>query len=205
MLNFIRKNKDSFFLFLAIVLFQKTIFGFCLIPSGSMEPTLAVGDVVFVNRTTYGLTFPGMSKPFASWSAPAAGDVIIFDAPKAADKKESLFIKRVVAQAGDTVEVRNYQLVVNGVTPAYALNGTAVTETIGGKKHLIQLGDGPAQLQNMPPFTVPAGHVFVMGDHRNNSADSRVWGALPVERIRGKAIFIMPFISSPLSHWGSAL
>ena len=145
------------------------------IPSGSMLPTLQIGDHILVNKFLYG---PRLEVPLTQWSLgqlpgfrePRAGDVIVFIYPKERDKD---FIKRIVAVAGQTVESRGNKLFIDGkqVEDAHAHYE---------KRDHVDFG----------PYTVPAGHVFVMGDNRGSSYDSRAWGPVPVENIKGRALII---------------
>jgi signal peptidase I len=147
------------------------------IPSGSMLPTLQIGDHILVNKFIYG---PRLEIPLTQHSlgqlpglrAPAPGDVVVFIWPKDRSKD---FIKRVVAVEGETIEVRNKQLLRNG-KPVDDPHANYVA------------GHGPGE--NYGPFTVPARHVFVMGDNRDQSYDSRFWGAVPIADIKGKALII---------------
>jgi signal peptidase I len=145
------------------------------IPSGSMLPTLQIGDHILVNKFIYG---PRLEVPLTQWSLgqlpgfrePRAGDVIVFIYPKERDKD---FIKRIVAVAGQTVESRGNTLLIDGkqVEDAHAHYE---------KRDHVDFG----------PYTVPAGHVFVMGDHRDESYDSRFWGPVPIQDIKGLAMVI---------------
>ena len=138
------------------------------IPSESMEDTLLVGDFLFANKLIYGPKFPLVDKHLPSVRDPRPGDVIIFKYP--GDKKTD-YIKRCVAVAGQTVELRGRTLYVDGVPQS---------EDYTKYYHGSHFG----------PYTVPQGHIFMMGDNRDNSADSRVWGPLPKDLILGKAMFI---------------
>jgi signal peptidase I len=148
------------------------------IPSGSMLPTLQVGDHLLVNKFLYG---PRLEIPFTQLSlgrlpglrGPAPGDVIVFEYPQ---NPEQDFIKRVVAVAGDTVEMRERQLWVNGAPVA----DPHATYSLGGVLQSVRFG----------PVTVPGGSVFVMGDNRDESADSRFWGPVPMENVKGLAFII---------------
>ena len=145
------------------------------IPSGSMLPTLQIGDHILVNKFIYG---PRLEVPLTQWSLgqlpgfrePRAGDVIVFIYPKERDKD---FIKRIVAVAGQTVEARGNQVFVDGKK---AEDPHAHYE----KRDHVDFG----------PYTVPAGHVFVMGDNRDESYDSRFWGPVPIQDIKGLAMVI---------------
>ena len=145
------------------------------IPSGSMLPTLQIGDHILVNKFIYG---PRLEVPLTQWSLgqlpglrePRAGDVVVFIYPKERDKD---FIKRIVAVAGQTVEARGNTILIDGkqVEDAHAHYE---------KRDHVDFG----------PYTVPAGHVFVMGDNRDESYDSRFWGPVPIQDIKGLAMVI---------------
>jgi len=138
------------------------------IPSESMEDTLLVGDFLFANKLIYGAKFPFTNVRLPGVRDPESGDIIIFKYP--GDKKKD-YIKRCVAVEGQTVELRGRTLYVDGVPRS---------EDYTKYYHGSQYG----------PITVPKDHIFMMGDNRDNSADSRVWGPLPKDLILGKAMFI---------------
>jgi signal peptidase I len=147
------------------------------IPSSSMESTLLVGDFLFVNKFLY-----GAQVPFTSWRLPAlrqpkVGDIIVFKSPT--DGRD--FIKRCVAVAGDTLEIRGKVLYVNG----RKRDEPYTQHTDRGV-----LLPSQAPRDYMGPLVIPEGHIFMMGDNRDNSHDSRFWGPLEVSRVRGKAMFI---------------
>jgi signal peptidase I len=170
---------------LGTLVLTQTFAGMVAIPSGSMEPTMARGDYLLVNRVAYGLHVPFTAdKEVARWGLPKRGEIVIFNALPSASASEVLFIKRVVGLPGDIVEVVNDRVKVNGSFVTYE---GADIEVLGNIRHHIKTGASP--LANKPALRVPEGHIFVMGDHRNNSADSRAWGPLPLERVRGKAVF----------------
>jgi signal peptidase I len=138
------------------------------IPSESMEDTLLVGDFLFANKLIYGPKVPFTEKRLPGVRDPEPGDIIIFKYP--GDKKTD-YIKRCVAVEGQTVELRGRSLYVDGAVQ---------TEDYAKYYHGSNFG----------PYVVPEGHIFMMGDNRDNSADSRVWGPLPKSLILGKAMFI---------------
>lgn len=149
------------------------------IPSGSMEPTIAVGDHIFASMYSYGLTVPFTDIRLFPQSV-ERGDIIIFPYP---GDKSIDYIKRVVAVEGDTVELRGTQMYLNGkaVGEPHAYYNPQMLET-----YRLQGQEPPGY----PPFTVPKGRLFMMGDNRFNSADSRVWGPLDASTVKGKAQFI---------------
>jgi len=151
------------------------------IPSGSMLPTLQIGDHILVNKFLYG---PRLEIPLTQISLgrlpglrkPRPGDVVVFIWPKDRSKD---FIKRVIAVEGQTVEVRNRQVFIDG-KPWDDPHATWV----------MQRGLGGAAGDNYGPYTVPPDHVFVMGDNRDQSYDSRFWGPVPIADIKGEALVI---------------
>ena len=151
------------------------------IPSGSMLPTLQIGDHILVNKFLYG---PRLEIPLTQISLgrlpglrkPRPGDVVVFIWPKDRSKD---FIKRVIAVEGQTVEVRNRQVFIDG-KPWDDPHATWV----------MQRGLGGAAGDNYGPYTVPPDHVFVMGDNRDQSYDSRFWGPVPIADIKGRALVI---------------
>jgi signal peptidase I len=184
------------------------------IPSGSMVPTLLVGDFILVNKFEYGLRLPVINTKITSGSPLTRGDVVVFRYPK----DESVdYIKRVIGLPGDTVAYENKQLTINGKpVPETALPDFFDDERIGYAKQFEEDLDGRknAILNNaqVPPYVigaddfpfrdnctynaqgvvckVPPGHYFMMGDNRDNSADSRYWGFVPDNNVVGRAFFI---------------
>lgn len=170
------------------------------IPSSSMVPTLLVGDYILVNKYTYGIRLPVLRTKVLDINEPERGDVVVFFPPHMND---TYFIKRVIGVPGDKVSYRNKQLYVNGeklartpadpgLEPRYRLE----EELIGDESHLMQVD----KLRPADDFTtvVKPGHYFMMGDNRDNSSDSRVWGQVPERDIVGKAFAIW-------MHWDSIL
>jgi len=148
------------------------------IPSGSMESTLLIGDHILVNKLVYGIRVPFTNLRWPRLADPARSDVIVFVYPEDRTKD---FIKRVVAIGGDTVEIRNKKVFVNGkeVTAPYAqfLSNSILPATASPR-------------DNFGPMKVPPDHLFVMGDNRDFSHDSRFWGFVPVEDVKGEAFLI---------------
>ncbi|MCA0199954.1 MAG: signal peptidase I [Proteobacteria bacterium] len=179
------------------------------IPSGSMIPTLLVGDYLFVSKYSYGYSkhsFPLSAAPFSGRileSVPQRGDVVVFKTP--ADDKTD-FIKRVIGLPGDTVRMQDGRLFINGQlverqrvdeytyrdTYGSVVRFTRYTETLpGGKQHPILEDGDHAHYDNTPEYKVPEGHYFMMGDNRDNSLDSRAdVGFVPAQNLVGRAEFI---------------
>lgn len=148
------------------------------IPSGSMEPTLLVGDHILVNKFIYGVKIPLLRKTIIPINEPGRGDVIVFIWP--VDKSKD-FIKRVVALPGEKIEVIDQKIYING-SPFEDEHGLYTSQ--GGK------GGNPGEGCKYCAAIVPENHYFVMGDNRDNSHDSRFWGFVPSESIKGKAFII---------------
>ena len=171
------------------------------IPSSSMVPTLQVGDYILVNKFTYGIRLPVIRTKILSLNEPQRGDVMVFFPPHMND---TYFIKRVVGLPGDTVTYRDKQLYINGakvereaidqigLDPNYAV----YDEALGDSDHLMQI-DNMRRSANRSEVVKP-GHYFMMGDNRDNSSDSRVWGQVPEKDIVGKAFAIW-------MHWDNLL
>jgi signal peptidase I len=162
---------------LMALVFRQFAFQAFRIPSSSMESTLLVGDFLFVNKFLYGAQIPFTSLRLPKLRAPRYGDILVFKAPH--DGRD--FIKRCVAVAGDTLQVKAKQLYVNGKP----LHETFVQFTDDAVR---PPGSDPRDF--FGPEVIPPDHVFMMGDNRDNSMDSRYWGMLPVQLIKGKAEII---------------
>jgi signal peptidase I len=178
------------------------------IPSGSMIPTLQVGDHIFVNKFIYGIRVPATNIKFGmDMRKPRRGEVAVFKYPKDPDKD---FIKRIVAVEGDTVEIRDNVVYINGKpVDRQHLEGQpceyedfeeisqrwehrrcdAWEETLDGHTYTT-IFDRGAPPRSWPKVTVPPESVFVMGDNRDNSHDSRYWGFVPFDLLKGKAMII---------------
>jgi signal peptidase I len=175
----VREYAESiiFALVLALVIRTFVIQAF-KIPSGSMEPTLQIGDHLLVNKFIYGVRIPFTSIRLFPWESPQRGDVIVFIYPPDPDKD---FIKRVIGVGGDTVRMVNKKLYINGVeVPDPHAVYSKDTSLLGDQQ----------QLDNFGPVTVPPGYLFVMGDNRDHSFDSRFWGFVPLKDVLGKAFTI---------------
>ena len=188
------------------------------IPSGSMVPTLQVGDFILVNKFTYGVRLPVINQQIIPVNKPQRGDVMVFRYP---ENPTLDYIKRVVGLPGDTVEYRNKRLWINGVEQVQEADGEynyvesglnfvhteKRIETLGNRKHAILINpdmptlhlsavaefdgrDNCSYDNEMVRCKVPQGEYFMMGDNRDNSRDSRYWGFVPDNNIVGKAFFI---------------
>ena len=190
---------------LAVLAFRSFLYEAVTIPTGSMIPTLQIGDYVIVEKWAYGARVPFTPTAQLTWASPERGDVVVLLAPKGSPRSDDL-IKRVVAVAGDTVEIRNGHLVVNGTpVPREQVPGSCTywtkheggewyradcddfVETLGEHRYHTYCAPAPTPCRDASPEKVPEGMVWLAGDHRDNSQDSRYFGPQPVGRIKGRA------------------
>lgn len=203
MTKWIRNNR-GFLLFLALFgLFRTAVADWNPIPSGSMRPTLLEGDVVLVNRLAFDLKVPLTDIVLAHLGEPRRGDIATFSSPRDGIR----LIKRLIALPGDTVEMRDKVLLVNGQAanyrpigvvvehpaPGAAVEALRLYETSGSRTHVVQWLHLPSDAQNdsFGPLVVPAGHYLMLGDNRDDSADSRYFGLVPRELLIGRAVAIL--------------
>jgi signal peptidase I len=174
-----REYAEAILMALALALFIRTfIVQAFKIPSGSMIPTLQIGDHILVNKLSYGVRLPFLERYLLEYDAPDRGDVVVFIFPEDRSKD---FIKRVIGVAGDTVEIRAKKVYINGKEAndphAYFAGYDPQAGPMGG-------GD------DYGPKVVPENHIFVMGDNRDRSYDGRFWGHVNLSDVRGKAFLI---------------
>ena len=168
------------------------------VPTGSMKPTILEGDRVFVNKLAYDLKVPFTTWHITEWGNPQRGDIVVFYSPHDGTR----LVKRVIGLPGDAVELRNEQLFLNGKPVEYAPLDPAVsgqvetaerahsrfaTEQLPKRAHAVMAMPRVPARRTFEPVRVPEGHYFMMGDNRDNSFDSRFWGAVPRKEIIGRA------------------
>jgi len=173
----VREYAETFVVALALAMFIRTfVVQAFKIPSGSMIPTLSIGDHILVNKFIYGVRIPYLDKVIFPVTIPKRGDVIVFKYPEDESKD---FIKRVVGIPGDTIEIKEKMVSINGVKE--------------NQPHAIyeeQDGFSMPTRDNMKKMTVPPHSYFVMGDNRDHSLDSRFWGIVDFSKIKGEAFLI---------------
>lgn len=200
-------SKSFFPVIFAVLILRSFLVEPFRIPSGSMMPTLLVGDFILVNKFSYGIRLPVLNKKVIDLGDPQRGDPVVFRYPK---QPWVDYIKRVVALPGDKLYYRNKTLYINGEPMTQTVvgrydgvgSGARMTgavkaiENLSGVEHSVLINplapDLPmgCQVLRQGPITVPEGHYFVMGDNRDNSNDSRCWGFVPDENLVGKAFGI---------------
>lgn len=218
--KFMKEAKSFTFIIFSVLLFRSVLFEPFKIPSGSMIPTLLIGDFILVNKFSY-----GFKVPFSDWFSdptyitgpdyPKRGDVVVFKYPQ---DPALNYIKRIVGLPGDTIEVIEKIVYVNGqplqmkdvdgkeqiedMDEKYKRYNFKFSETKTGEHtHVTQIDIDNIYNSNHPRQTVPNGHYFVMGDNRDFSADSRSWGFVPFGNIKGRAIAIWFSLAFPWP-WG---
>jgi len=188
----------SFFpIFLVVLLLRSFLFEPFRIPSGSLKPTLVEGDFILVNKYVYGLKWPVLDTAIAHNQHPKRGDIVVFRWPP---NPKVDFIKRVVGLPGDTISYVNKQLTINGNVIAQKDLGFGTDydqnvaksveikeEQLVKVKHRIYINPRVPSVDYIKNMVVPKGYYFVMGDNRDNSADSRFFGFMPEENLVGKA------------------
>ena len=187
----VKQLKDNLIFLLAIVVLfasRSSLADWYLVPTGSMQPTIVEGDRILVNKVAYRLELPFTDIGLIDIATPQRGDIVVFNS-KAADTR---LVKRVIGLPGDNIAMVNNQLVINGQVVSYQTNDDqSISEQLQGKPHAVQFIQREKVLDNFSSVTVPADHYLVLGDNRNNSADSRVIGFVPFSEIQGKALRVL--------------
>jgi signal peptidase I len=190
--------KTVAFVIFVVIPVKSSIADWNWVPTGSMNPTILEGDLVYVDKLAYDLRIPLTFHRLAKWSEPQRGDIVICFSPE----DQTRLVKRVIALPGDTIESRANVLFINGHPLSYTkvdtecaeqlgsgLKSRAVfaTEDLDGRKHSVMSIPSMPALRNFGPVSVPESNYFVMGDNRDNSKDSRYFGFVERKAIVGKA------------------
>jgi signal peptidase I len=197
----LRTNRGLIVFLLCFGLFRTAVADWNPIPSSSMRPTLLEGDVVLVNRLAFDLKVPLTDIALTRLGEPRRGDIVTFSSPRDGER----LIKRVIGLPGDVVEMRDEHLFVNGEPATYLPGATALeplrgvevpvvhaTERLSGdREHAVQFVPLLRAARNFGPVTVPADQYFMLGDNRDNSADSRYIGFVPRHLLIGRAHHIL--------------
>jgi len=189
---------------LALVIFasRSSLGDWNYVPSGSMKPTLLVGDMIYVDKLAYDLKFPFTTLHLSEWGDPETGDIVVFYSPK----DDVRMVKRVVGLPGDSVAMRNNQLMINGKPLSYSpLDGAVsatlseeeqrdylfATELLGARDHAVMGKREATPQSSFGPVTIPEGEYLLIGDNRDRSADSRFFGFVERKRILGRATRVL--------------
>lgn len=204
MKDMLRRNRGFLLFLLSFALVRTAVADWNPIPSGSMRPSLLEGDVVLVDRLAYDLKLPLSNVVLVRLGEPRRGDVVVFDSPRDGAR----LIKRLVALPGDWVELRDERLILNGEPAEYSelktvqevLGGATVPavrgiERVDGSQRAVQVVPGVAAMRSFGPVQVPPGHYLMLGDNRDNSADSRVFGFVPRALLNGRAHHLLASVA----------
>lgn len=196
MKNYLRENRNFLVFLFLFGIFRTAVADWNPIPSGSMRPNLLEGDVVFVNRLAFDLKVPLTDRIVAHTGQPQRGDIVTFSSPKDGTR----LIKRIAAVPGDVVEMRNKKLIVNGREDSYqptatvieqvngnALRALRLTENTGAESHTIQWLPQIVARDNFGPLKIPQDKFLMLGDNRDDSADSRYVGLVSRNLLIGRA------------------
>jgi signal peptidase I len=200
MKSWLKTNRGFVIFLLCLAVFRTSVADWNTVPTGSMRPTILEGDVVLVNRLAYDLKVPFTHVAVARLGEPRRGDIVTFDSP--ADGVR--LVKRLVALPGDVVEVRDDVLTINGQVARYdgfevadesreygfPMTADTARESVAGAEHAVQFLRGVSK-RDFAPAVVPPDQYFMMGDNRDNSADSRYFGFVPRELLVGRAHHIV--------------
>lgn len=185
----LREYFESIVIAVILALFVRTfVFQAFKIPTGSMKPNLLVGDHLLVNKFGFGPSATGLERALLPMRDIRRGDVIVFKFPEEPDRD---FIKRVIGLPGETLELRNQTVYINGAPLIEPYAHYIYPPSDGEDPTLLDLR------RKYGPVTVPAGHYFMMGDNRDDSQDSRYWGFMPRSYVKGQALFIYWSFETP--------
>lgn len=195
-----RENlRTVFFAVVLAMTFRTGVAQAYVVEGPSMEPTVFEGERLMVFRGAYGLSLPFVTHSVVSWSEPSVGDVVVVTSPLDGED----LVKRVIGVPGDVIEIREGVVFRNAEPFSVAEEGECalerqidpsatcvlLSESTASRVWLTSLSD-PTDVSSMPPVEVPPGHVFVLGDHRDRSNDSRRLGPIPASRLRGRVLFV---------------
>ncbi|MEM1089924.1 MAG: signal peptidase I [Pseudomonadota bacterium] len=189
--RFAKDNLPVLFVLIGIATFRTAVADWSHIPSTSMEPNFYPGDYIWVEKFSYGPSIPLVNKRLPGWGSPERGDIVTFVPPHTDD----VYIKRVIGVPGDEIVVEGAAVWVNGErlpqTAERRPDGNIIaSETINGITHDIQFSANLRVAPGAQTFRVPEGKYFMLGDHRNNSVDSRVWGFASEDQIQGRVTHV---------------
>jgi len=207
MKRFFQEAKSILIIFAIVFAFRSSFLNWYAIPSGSLLPSLKIGDHVVVNKLSYGFMLPFMQTQLINWGTPHRGDIVVFKGPKG--EKDLTMIKRVIGLPGDKVTFTKGVLTINGVEASEVLvHDQQIQSNFGGNEtadafniyeesgfsevphYIMRLKYSSPTAYDRHTWNVPEGKLLLVGDNRDNSADGRFWGYMDVKRIYGRAFMI---------------
>ncbi len=207
----IAANKSLLLFFALMMVFRSAFADWMLVPTGSMNPTIVEGDRILVDKMAYGLRLPFTTQRLTEGSDPQRGDIAIFPSPE----DGTVLVKRVVGLPGDTIQMRDERLLINGVEADYSPTADAadadlprttrsedhnyLSEDLTGRQHSIMVLPRHYAIRSFGPVVVPPGQYLMLGDSRDNSKDSRYIGFVPRKSIVGRAFRVA--YSLDADHW----
>ncbi|MFT6989814.1 MAG: signal peptidase I [Paraglaciecola sp.] len=184
--NQLIKENWAFLVFVLVLFASRSSFAdWYLVPTGSMLPTIVEGDRIFVDKMAYRLEVPFTDIEIMKTGQPKRGDIVVFNSEKA----DNRLVKRLIGEPGDRIAMFDNKLIINGEQISYSdsENQLHKTEYLGNVAHIVQFMPMAEARDNFAEVIVPQGHYLVLGDNRNNSADSRYYGFVPAIEIQGRA------------------
>lgn len=199
MVRWLLQNKSFFVFMLGMLAFRSAVADWNEVPTGSMQPTIRIGDRIVVDREAYDIRVPFTHISLVHRADPKRGDIVVLDSQAAHER----LVKRVIGLPGDIVALRNNVLYVNGEQASYTpLHESGIAddardparyaiESLGGMRHAVRLSlNSPSPASDYGPVTIPASHYLLLGDDRDNSDDSRFLGFAPREEILGRSRYV---------------
>lgn len=186
------RGYKSFLLIIFLMMFFRTAYAdWSHVPTSSMEPTILPGDVIWISKTSFGPSLPFVNKPLFTWNHPERGDIITFIPPH----EDVLYVKRVVGVPGDNIQIEGNTIYINDQRLDQSVTTSnddfiLGTENLSGTEHAFKVSRNNRFPHTRETIVVPKGKLFVMGDFRNNSVDSRAWGFVDEKRVTGKVAAI---------------
>jgi signal peptidase I len=182
------KQNWGFILFVFLMFASRSsLADWYLVPTGSMQPTIVEGDRILVNKMAYRIELPFTNISLMETGSPQRGDIVVFNSA-VADKR---LIKRLIGLPGDQISMRDNHLMINGKALDYAKHDGKITEQIADVAHFVQFIKVAQATDNFASVRVPENHYLVLGDNRNNSADSRFIGFIPAAELQGQALKVL--------------
>jgi len=174
-------------LVLTVALLRLSVVDIVYVQSNSMRPLISKGDRLFIHQSAYSLRLPWSTTPLITWDAPNRGDIVVFDNPH--DDDHLPWLKRVIGLSGDKLHFHNHQLYLNGkVISGFDNTNVEIIPSSLDSQVSYRVWNSYLE-EDWGPITVPKDSLFLLGDHRSASTDSRVWGTIPLYHLRGKASF----------------